>query len=508
MKAWAMMSTFWSILFSGLVLPPLSVNGFDLLSLEYVGALVASILIGSFVGLLSKFRIVNGAMFFFTLVLYASAYYASPALWVASNWVPFTLAFLIGVLTYIAVLLPREMLVIFAAGAGMYVVSAAVLTPSLTTVVKNNLRNNEKAGTPVLHVILDEHAGIAAFPDEVISDSGRYAYMKPYLDRGFLVFTHAYTADFLTQKSIARLFNKTLEDPTQTLRLDKDPPRWTLLRADNLNIISSNRNLRWYGFDRLNLAPDIETVSFIRNLNLSHIGSIDSRSSLSFKDRLVVGFSSGLRWLYADFKSPLAPIIAAASTSLSRTYRSVGALSKLDFLSSSISELAELSAGGWYGFIHVLVPHAPVTYNENCKLLPVDDWISSNKPEGGMRDISNRNVRYAGHLRQAKCTSRTFLDGVDLLKQQPSWSNMTVLVHGDHGSRIGLEDLSIPIGESSSEIQKLDAYSTFLAIRLPGSTKGRIINEPVRIDDIFNQLIMNDFNGIDLSLLPQRQPPF
>jgi hypothetical protein len=125
-----------------------------------------------------------------------------------------------------------------------------------------------------------------------------------------------------------------------------------------------------------------------------------------------------------------------------------------------------------------------------------------------MRDISNRNSQYAAHLSQAECASRTFLDGVDLLNQQPSWQNMTVLVHGDHGSRIGLEDLSIPIAESSSKIQKLDAYSNFLAIRLPGSAKGRVINEPVRIDDIFDQLIMNDFNGIDLSLLPQRRHPF
>jgi hypothetical protein len=174
-------------------------------------------------------------------------------------------------------------------------------------------------------------------------------------------------------------------------------------------------------------------------------------------------------------------------------------------MDTSFRSLAQSERGSWYGLVHVLLPHSPFIYDSKCSLRPAREWASALPtltPEW-------RIDRYTAHVQQAECTSSRLFENLDAFTKRADWAQTTVIVHGDHGSRLATEDRSAwPTIDEAKGMLAMDIYATFMAVRLPGSSRGRVIDTPVRVDDVFNHLVKADFKSLDVRALPERAHPY
>ena len=93
--------------------------------------------------------------------------------------------------------------------------------------------------------------------------------------------------------------------------------------------------------------------------------------------------------------------------------------------------------------------------------------------------------RSAGrYLEHVVCTERKIGQLFDRLRAEGIYDGATILVHGDHGSRIGEQPWINLASSRLSERDILDHFATLLAVKTPGSAPG-VVHEPVEIQETF-----------------------
>jgi hypothetical protein len=145
----------------------------------------------------------------------------------------------------------------------------------------------------------------------------------------------------------------------------------------------------------------------------------------------------------------------------------------------------------------VLLPHYPYVFTADCDLKPTAEWKNRNAdPDPDTPDT--RADRYRLYMQQVQCSQRLLFKFMDALGQNEWFREATVLVHGDHGSRISLqgETGADGVGELAQSNDR-DWHGSLIALRHPGSAGARI-DRPVVLDELFSQLLKNDFAGIDV----------
>jgi hypothetical protein len=145
----------------------------------------------------------------------------------------------------------------------------------------------------------------------------------------------------------------------------------------------------------------------------------------------------------------------------------VGPLSVTPTLEQLIRDVS-VSSGGTLFFAHLLIPHYPYVYDANCRIRsPVSGWkLRYYKNE--TNTISSRRQRYSEYFDQIRCAMVKLEPLFAAMKTNGTFDGATILIHGDHGSRITLVD---PRKENLPKISRedfLDSYSTLFALKAPG----------------------------------------
>lgn len=127
---------------------------------------------------------------------------------------------------------------------------------------------------------------------------------------------------------------------------------------------------------------------------------------------------------------------------------------------------------------HLLLPHDPFLYDESCHITPPETWL--------WYDEGTRPHAYELYARQELCLMR-MLDGFfGQLKRDGLWDDATIIVIGDHGTRLTDNEerqLRVPKIENKaalSDTDMVDIFSTLFAIKSPGLSAG-IVDAPVEI---------------------------
>lgn len=199
-------------------------------------------------------------------------------------------------------------------------------------------------------------------------------------------------------------------------------------------------------------------------------------------------FDAGLAWRTARMADTLLRSISPAYTA--RIGRALlGRLTGVDSRG-----LEELGAGGRYdvhGFVpwfervqafvtgaprgthvfaHFLVPHAPYLLAEDCSLIDdVEDsgyYLATRRGVGSFEDARRRY--YERYFRQVRCVARSVDALLTALDDHPASRDATVIIHGDHGSRISRSQLH----QIVEPADLVDNYGTFFAVRAPGVEPG------------------------------------
>jgi hypothetical protein len=403
-----------------------------------------------------------------------------------------------------------------------------------TTVVRAALReeprihvSTEHSAIPaaslprLIHLVLDEHLGIEGIPTD--TDYGRELKHKVkqfYQHYGFELYGGAYSRYTDSINSIPNLVNFSQESVDRAFVLG-DSSFHRLLENRYFKFLhEQGYQLHVVGTDYLDFCSIEETpLKSCTNYSwytLENVGRLNV-SVLSKTSMLLALFVAKygryqvVLKLYEESMRPLLlsygvtmPVVNPESLWTRRKFQasSVNTMSAMDAVSKSILQLPR----GSMFFAHLLLPHFPYVFREDCspRAIPESlDYLRSTPPE--FRTSEGRSLRYDQYLRQVECVY-TKLD--DLFKRMQSagiFSDSIIIIHGDHGSRLGLRFLQEGEQGNLTEVDYMDALSTLFAARIPGKP-GRYDPSLHAIDDLLIDTLGVSLGRAPANSIPRRKP--
>lgn len=358
---------------------------------------------------------------------------------------------------------------------------------------------------PVVHVLLDGQIGIDGLPTEMREGRRlREDLIEFYTSRGFAVFSRAYTHFPLTLESVTNLFNnkvrplahRSLEVSATSAAIRRN--RWfeRLARRGYKIEVYQSRYLDFCSSSEPASSP-VHKCTTYDHADLRYFRRLDTSSRQ--KARLLLK-----HFLDVDVLPPLMPALlfyqwlkfAGWPLPDLGAYRRVSASSLAGFEAMSrLSRRMETLKRGEAVFAHILLPHAPFVFDKNCIARKrADRWRGrSNKLWSyGIRNTPDvRTLRYRSYLAQSRCTHGKLDEILDKIAARPDLSDAMIIVHGDHGSKIVLQEPYSLLKDEITDRDIVDSYSTLFAIRKPGIAAGQVL-EQRSIQGLFADLVTGD----------------
>jgi hypothetical protein len=345
------------------------------------------------------------------------------------------------------------------------------------------------AGLPMLvHIVLDEQWGIGGLRLE--GDSATATFLTDfYLRRGFDVFPAAYSRIPYTEEALPLLVSLGAR-PTRALMADtlearrdhftrrvRANPYFEALRARGYAIrVFQNRFMDFCAAPASPVAScESEAANSIANIAYAE-GSPVTRAVLAGRYLL-------------SLKSHAFAVLYPTPAEWRRS--SVG--SGLAALRRLRAAIASGPRGGVAYFVHALAPHRPIEVDAACRVLADPaQRIGYTQPTHLSDAVWSRWMARMGG--QIRCTHRELDAVLDAVDARAGPGGAVVIVHGDHGSRLFQHDPKDAPLATLDDRQLGGRYSTLLATRRPG-VPGRVVRDPVPVQDFVWRLARQDFRG-------------
>jgi arylsulfatase A-like enzyme len=144
-------------------------------------------------------------------------------------------------------------------------------------------------------------------------------------------------------------------------------------------------------------------------------------------------------------------------------------------------------------FAHLLLPHDPYILDENCQLKSdFELWMPHESALWWYQvksDPQRRLARYDEYYKQVSCLHRKMGELLDSLEQRGILDQTTVIIHGDHGSRISMIEAITGSEHLITPRDIIDSVSTVFAIRSADIEPG-IVNGQNSIQALFAELAL------------------
>jgi hypothetical protein len=367
---------------------------------------------------------------------------------------------------------------------------ATLLLPGATSPRRPSLASVPPAITgpsPLVHLVLDEHIGVEGIPRELDRDGRAAAKLERfYVDRGFRVFGRAYSRYYDTNVSLPNLLNFTLSSEWSR------GPRVRVVVGSNAYFEEMTR--RGYRID----VVQSDYLDFCRSS-----GQISISSCLTYpletldvvegaplapaeKARVISGVYVRLSSLLSGMLDRLGSVYRAYGRQPPWLTARVSSLSAMRVLDQLTSDLPRIGPGSLV-FVHLMLPHFPYAYDAECRLEPLPrNWLWASVRGTGFRNSPvSRQQRYARYLEQMACLSAKLGGFFDAMAAAGVLDEARILVHSDHGSRIGLFEPDVRFEGRLSGSDYLDAYSTLFAVKEPGGVPAYERGE-LSLDELFD----------------------
>lgn len=324
---------------------------------------------------------------------------------------------------------------------------------------------------PVVHLILDGHIGVEGVPENVDGGAETKQALKQFYQKwGFRLSGRAYSPYFLTYDSLGNLLNGDASN----------------IRARHVNMsrtggstLLRNRYFRKYaalGY-RIRVYQS-EHISFCEQPR----DAIEHCFSYPVSSPQVVNYLDATT-AERTFLFAIRFVIQSNLYQAVQGYLPNPEAANEDVFSLPVPAIAEMIAEdirafprGRLFFAHLLIPHAPYAWNAGCeRYRKAGEWLSS-RPYRSNRLLRSspdyRGRAYRDYLQQVRCSLSllerlfTALDDKGVLK------DATIIVHGDHGSRITLSSPTPELIDLVSPEDYIASYSTLFAMRAPGLAPG------------------------------------
>jgi hypothetical protein len=341
----------------------------------------------------------------------------------------------------------------------------------------------------LIHLLLDEHIGVAGLPPEIAGARElRPELVDFYTARGFRLFGGAYSQYAQTYNSIANLLNFAAREVSHPyLRHGADEAEWDLKQAAYFQLLQQRGyRLHVYQSSYMDMChadgvqlPDCTTypvasLRMLQNLPLPPVektraiaNSIVTQSHILLVANKVYerGIRAALlrtgwqvpawRWQPPSFGPLLVPTV-------------------FERLSDDVLGHPR----GHAFFAHLILPHYPYVFDRRCTLRPrTSEWLTNRIASTDplvYNTADSRAQKYERYVEQVRCVL-SLVDGLLMqLDRRALLDDATVIVHGDHGSRIPLH---FPSGATLAsgvltQSDYRDTFSTLYTIRAPGVSPG------------------------------------
>jgi hypothetical protein len=378
---------------------------------------------------------------------------------------------------------------------------ASATRPARATAVEST------ADLPVtIHLLLDEHIGIEGLPHNSTANNLSREIRSFFDQHGFLLFGGSYSEYSLTMTSVSHLLNLVPGAHTPGLYgVGTDGFRWELKRNRYFEILNQRGHaLHVYQSDHLDLCPRHFPRVECYTYGAADIHALENASlTVSDKSRVIaaVYFSRSnvkdeLKSLYRKVRQRVSrgPITLPAWGWDHDAFSPIGTMWTIDRLIGDISNARR----GDYFFAHLLMPHYPYVYDKDCRLRPVKEWLhrlDTDAPAGTRNTPKGRLERYAKYGEQTQCLYRRIEAIVGAIPRE-LLPDATIIIHGDHGSRITLVDPGASAAARLSPSDYKDAYSTLFAVRSSELKKG-YDGRPVSIACLLKTMTESDHRSFD-----------
>lgn len=362
----------------------------------------------------------------------------------------------------ICVLMKRHIDMIVVAVFGTMVLSTLVL-PTDTggePVSRGALPSELKPLPPVIHIILDEHIGLAGLPEGLEeSEAARRAMTATYKD--FALYSNAYSRFAETKFSFTSLMNGDLGADVANL-IESETFKFTPKKSDWFDALKAQGyaikvyQSAWYDMCGASAAVDAcYTYSFFSPNAIQRTDLPVEARLRALAQKLFVGRGA----------LQMEPLVGTEALMRFR------------------SDIAKNPRGVAY-IVHLLTPHFGYLYANDCALRDPSEWEREGYGDDQRYTADERRGEYRRYLDQAVCAEKQMDALFAQLKALGVYDEATIIVHGDHGSRIGERPYIIANPQLLTDQDLRDHYSVLLAIKAPGVTPG-ITDEPVALQNLF-----------------------
>lgn len=350
----------------------------------------------------------------------------------------------------------------------------------------------EDSRPAIVHVLLDEHQGLAGFPDDAAGRAISSELRDFYTGHGFRVYPRAFSRHMHTINAVPDVLNfgegngPKASDMTGVevgetryfQRLAKFGYTVSIYQSDFAEFCGGMQEARCIEYDSASLSP-IADYPFTtgERIQLTLAKFLSLSQTLGLLERLYGHYF--IQAVEAG-QTPPAPPSFTSKTS---------AVATLRFMDRLERDLAA-TRHGQAVFVHALFPHYPYVTEADCRLKPLSQWRHR-------RDWTPQTVRQSAYYDQVRCAEKVIGRLIAALDRSPVAKNYVMIVHGDHGSRITGKE---PLAESKAitRADMLASFSTLFAVKLPGKAGGT--------DDVIaptsallRAFALNDYQGIPVT---------
>jgi hypothetical protein len=335
---------------------------------------------------------------------------------------------------------------------------------------------------PIIHLILDEHIGIAGLPNEIKgAEELRRNLNHFYEDFGFRVFGQTYSQYALTKLALATMLRG---EPNQYILTQHDRRKAENNLWDNTWFRQLSRRgyrIRIYQSSAVNFCGEVpgdvhscyvypsNSISSLKESGLSTI-TLAKAIAASFLDTLVVYHT----WNVSSRKFVQLEAILPRWPQQEYKYSAPGSIPVFNRILQDIQREPRGSAF----FAHLLIPHHTYMYDNKCLIRQnLESWVNNinanmDTSAGILNTPKSRSFYYGKYFEQLRCTRVLLQKFFERLQEIDAYEDATIIVHGDHGSRIALAASNGSSSHLLNENDLVDLYSVLFAVRAPGINSG------------------------------------
>jgi hypothetical protein len=404
-------------------------------------------------------------------------------------------------------LLYDHLFVVVAYMLGAFLIGTVFLTGEPAYPNYDNSKSNSSDLSPIIHIILDEHASIGSLEranDDAMQVADRIK--KTLIGRSFELHGNVFSQYTRTWNALPNLFNfdNSAKDNSYFIK-----PEIRDLYENKLfkRVSDKGYQINVFQSDFLNYCADRELVSRCYTYNSTSTKYLHDQALPYYKKSIIIFANTTYKsniintlrrkyFQYAyqandpdhEFGWPgVKNMVAVASYSAAQDYQ--------DYLRTHNLE-------GQYVLLHLLLPHYTYTYKNDCTLEhDLSHWYGTRHEfvePPAVNSEQSRSRRYLQYAKQVGCTWNIV---EKILVSLEAYPDATIVIHGDHGSRLFKYVPSVENTELLTKSDYEDGYFTLFAVKSPNGKSGYVDNKMSllgALGDVFAESGLQDIDYVYL----------